>query len=73
MHYPRGWDGVMVVLGFTVDLPGLEFASLNLNLTGDRSQSAPLNLSEQLTTELHIAEYYSKNDFSHLFRRQTWP
>ena len=57
MHYPRGCDGLVVVFGFAVDWPELEFASLNLNLTGDRSQSAPLNLSEQLTTELHIAEY----------------
>ena len=42
--------------GFAVDLPALEFASLNLNLPADRSQSAPLNLSAQ-ATELHTAEY----------------
>ena len=36
-----------------MDLLGLEFASLNLNLTANRSQSAPLNFSAQ-GTELNI-------------------
>ena len=64
MHYPRGCDGLVVVFGSAVDLANLEFASLNLNLTDDRSQSAPLNLPAQ-ATKLHIAEYYSqgKNGF----------
>ena len=48
----------MVVNGFAVDLPGLEFASLNLNLTANRSQSAPLNFSAQ-GTELNIIAEYS--------------
>ena len=42
---------MVVVYGFAVDLH--EFASLNLNLTADRSQSGPLNSSAQ-ATELDI-------------------
>ena len=53
MHYPRGCDGLVVVFGFAMDWPELEFASLNLNLTANRSQSAPLNFSAQ-GTELNI-------------------
>ena len=58
--------------------PGLEFASMNLNLTGDRSQSAPFNPCIEICT----AEYNWILTFGiswfrhsrHLFcsRRQTW-
>ena len=68
---PRMQEVAMVVNGFAVDLPGLEFASLNLNLTANRSQSAPLNFSAQ-GTELNIIAEYSwvrKNGFWHLNHR----
>ena len=76
MHYLRG---LVVVFGFPWLCPGLEFASMNLNLTGDRSQSAPFNPCIEICT---AAEYnwiltFGNSWFRHLrhlfcFRRQTW-